>query len=404
MVSNKGILEGIRVLAFEQQVAGPYCTMMLADQGAEVIKIERPGVGDSAREMAPILKNEDGETTSGYFLRFNRNKKSITLDMKKEEGRKIFKELVAKCDILVENYKPGLMEKLGLGYDVLKDINPGLVYVAISGFGKLKKYEGPFSKRLAYDIVAQAMGGLMHLCGQKDGPPTWLGVAVGDIVTGMIAAYASLLGLIKKQTTGKGEFIDVSMYDCMTALAERAHNVYSFTRKVLKRGPDPLIAPWGPFKTKDGYVALIVPTEEMWARFCKAIGHEELINNPEFSSGPKRAQKMEQLMPIITDWMKDKTKDEVTELLMKAGLPCGPVQNSEDIFNCPHLKARDMIIKIPDPVMDEIRIIGSPLKMAETSPNYGPVPQLGEHTTQILSNILGYDEEMIAELRHKNVI
>jgi crotonobetainyl-CoA:carnitine CoA-transferase CaiB-like acyl-CoA transferase len=401
---NKGILKGVRVLGIEQQVAAPFCTMMLADQGAEVIKIERPGVGDSAREMAPILKNPDGETTSGYFMRFNRNKKSVSLNIQEEEGRKILKQLIAKCDIVVENFRPGLMDKLGLGYDVIKEINPGVVYVAISGFGRLPKYQGPYSNKLAYDIVAQAMGGLMHLCGQKDGPPTWLGVAIGDIGTGIYAAYASLLGLIKKQQTGEGEFIDVSMYDCMTALAERAHHVYSFTGQILGRGPDPLIAPWGPFKAKDGYVALIVPTEAMWARFCKAIGREDLLQNEELSSGPARAKHMDMLMPIITEWMADKTTKEVCDLLEAQGLPCGPVQNSEDIFKCEHIKARKMLVKIPDPVMGEVTVVGSPIKMSGVDPVYGPTPKLGEHTESVLSELLGYDEEAIAELRNKNII
>ena len=401
---NNGILKGIRVLGFEQLVAAPYCTMMLADPGAEVIKVERPGAGDSAREMAPILKGQDGATTSGYFMRFNRNKKSVTVDMQNEEGKNVLKDLIAKCDLIVENYRPGMMEKMGLGYDVVKEINPGAVYVAISGFGRLPQYKGPFSNRLAYDIVAQAMGGLMHLAGQKDGPPTWLGVAVGDVVSGIYAAYACLLGLIKKQATGRGEYIDVSMYDCMTALAERAHSVYSFTGRVLSRGPDPLIAPWGPFKCKDGYVALIVPTEAMWARFCKAIGREDLSSRSDLASGPARAEHMDELMPIITGWMADKTKNEVCDLLMTEGLPCGPVQTSEDIFKCPHLKHREMLVKIPDVAMGEVTVIGSPLKMMETAPLYGPVPGLGEHTESILKELLGYSEETISKLAEKKVI
>ena len=250
-MNGKGILDGVRVLGIEQQVAAPYCTMMLADQGAEVIKVERAGSGDSAREMAPILKNGEN-TTSGYFMRFNRNKKSVTVDFSKPEGIEILKGLIAKSDIIVENFKPGMMEKFKLGYDVIREINPKAVYVAISGFGRLPKKQGPFAKRTAYDIVAQAMGGLMHLAGQVDGPPTWLGVAIGDVGTGVFAANAALLGYIKALKTGQGEFIDVAMYDCMIALAERAHNVYSFTGKILSRGPDPLICPWGPFEAKDG--------------------------------------------------------------------------------------------------------------------------------------------------------
>lgn len=401
---SSGILKGIKVLGIEQQVAAPYCTMMLADQGAEVIKVERPGTGDSAREMAPMLKGQDGTATSGYFKRFNRSKKSVTIDMQSAEGKNVLKDLIAKCDIIVENYRPGMMEKMGLGYDVIKEINPGAIYVAISGFGRLPRYKGPFSSRLAYDIVAQAMGGLMHLAGQKDGPPTWLGVAIGDVGTGIYAAYACLLGLIKKQATGRGEYIDVSMYDCMTALAERAHSVYSFTGRVLSRGPDPLIAPWGPFKCKDGYVALIVPTEAMWARFCKAMGRDDLSSRSDLASGPDRALRMDELMPIITGWMADKTKNEVCDLLMAEGLPCGPVQTSEDIFKCPHLKTREMLVKIPDTVMGEVTVIGSPLKMSETVSRYATVPELGEHTKNVLKELLGYSEDTIAKLAEQKVI
>lgn len=399
-----GILKGVRVLGIEQQVAAPYCTMMLADQGAEVIKIERPGTGDSAREMAPILSGRDGETTSGYFLRFNRNKKSVSLDTSKPEGVDILKKLIAKSDIIVENFRPGMMDKLGLNYQVIQDINPQAVYVAISGFGRHPEKQGQFASRLAYDIVAQAMGGLMHLAGQKDGPPTWLGVAVGDIVTGINAAYAALLGLIKRQTTARGDFIDVSMYDCMAALAERAHHVYSFTGKVLSRGPDPLICPWGPFKAKDGYVALIVPTEGMWARFCKAIGRPELIEDPELKSGPARAGKIDYLMPIITGWMADKTKNEVCDLLMAEGLPCGPVQDSADIFRCEHIKTRELLVKVPDPVAGEVTLVGSPLKMMEAEATYGPAPRLGEHTAAVLNQLLGYNDEELMNLRQKNII
>lgn len=398
-----GILSGVKVLAIEQQVAAPYCTMMLADQGAEVIKVERAGVGDSAREMGPILDNGE-EKTSGYFLRFNRSKKSITIDFSKPEGIEILKGLIKEVDIIVENFKPGMMDKFGLSYEEVKKINPEVVYIAISGFGRLASKQGEFSDRLAYDIVAQAMGGLMHLAGQQDGPPTWLGVAVGDVVSGIYAAYASLLGYIKKLKTGKGEFVDVSMYDCMVALGERAHNIYSFTGSVVSRGPDKLICPWGPFKAKDGYVALIVPTESMWKRFCKAIGRPELAEDATLKSGPARAKRLDYLMPIIEGWLADKTKIEVCDILMKEGMPCGPIQDSQEVFNCPHLKKRDMFVTIPDKIMGEITMVGSPYKMYETQPCYSMAPQLGEHTEAILKNMLQYDEAKINELKEQGVI
>lgn len=401
---GKGILEGVRVLGIEQQVAAPYCTMMLSDQGAEVIKVERPGSGDSSREGAPFLTNEKGEKTSGYFLRFNRNKKSVTINTKSPEGIEVLKDLIKNSDIVVENFKPGMMDEIGLTYDVMKSLNPKIVYVAISGFGRIKKYEGPFNERLAYDIVAQAMGGLMHLAGQKDGPPTWLGVAVGDVVTGIQAAYAALLGYIKALKTGEGEFIDVSMYDCMVALGERAHSQYLFTKNVVSRGPDKNMAPWGPFKAKDGYVALIVPTEKMWARLCKSIGREDFLQNENFNSGPKRAIHRQEWEPALIEWMADKTKNEVCEIFMEQGMPCGPVQDSEDIFNCPHIEKRDLFKKIPDKIMDELTVIGSPLKMEFSEQIYGVSPLLGEHTDEILKDLLNYDEEKIKNLKDNNDI
>ncbi len=401
---SKGILDGVRVLSIEQQVAAPFCTMMLSDQGAEVIKIERPGIGDSAREGAPVLQNEKGEKTSGYFLRFNRNKKSFTLNTRSPEGIQVLKDLIGKSDIVLENFKPGMMEQMGLGYEEMKKINPKIVFVAISGFGKIPQYEGPFSQRLAYDIVAQAMGGLMNLAGQEDGPPTWLGVAVGDVVSGIYAAYAAMLGYIRAMKEGEGEFIDVSMYDCMTALGERAHHIYSFTGNVVSRGPDKNMAPWGPFKAKDGYVALIVPTENMWHRLCNAMDRKDLMGNEKFNSGPKRAQYRDEWEPALIEWLADKTKKEVTELLMAEGMPCGPVQDSKDVFECPHLAKRDIFVEIDEPTVGKVKVIGSPLKMANSKTSYSRPPLLGEHTDSILKELLNYDDDKIDLLKKSKSI
>jgi crotonobetainyl-CoA:carnitine CoA-transferase CaiB-like acyl-CoA transferase len=401
----RGILDGVKVLGLEQQVAGPTCTMMLADQGAEIIKVERPGNGDTAREMAPLLKNDKGEVQSGYFARFNRSKKSLTLDMQSPEGQKVLWDLIKKVDIVIENLKPGLMDKLGFTCEKVREANPSLVYVAISGFGRSKKYEGSYAKRLAYDIIAQAMAGQMHTCGNDaDGPPTWLGFALGDAGTGVYAAYSAMLGYINKLKTGKGEYMDVAMYDCMIALAERSHNIYAFTGNVVNRGPDKLIAPWGSFACKDGYVALIVPTEAMWKKFLTAIGHIELLDNPDIQSGPGRSANMETLIrPIINDWMKDKTKIEVCDLLMAQGLPCGPIQTSEEVAHCPHIAKRDLLVKIPDPIVGELTMVGNPIKMEEHETEYRPLPNLGADTDAVLSEI-GYGADKIKHLRESKAI
>jgi len=398
-------LDGIKVLSFEVQVAGPYCTMMLADQGADVIKVEQPGSGDTARGGAPRITNEHGEEQSGYFLRFNRNKRSLTLNLKSEGGRQVFRDLANRSDVLIENFRPGLLNELGLGYKELSVENPGLVYVSISGFGSLEGYLGPFSARPAYDIVAQAMGGLMTTCGQADGPPTWLGVALGDIASGMNAAYAVLLALYQRERTGRGQYIDVSMYDTIIALAERSLTAYSLEGTILERGREPYIAPWGPFKCSDGWVALIVATERDWARFCQAIDRPDLIGREGATSGPERAASMSGwLGEVIAEWFIGRTKTEAVEKLLAAGLPVGPVQNAREIYECPHVAARQTLIDVPDSVLGSVRLVGPPFKLsANPEPIARAAPRLGEHTSEILRE-LGYSDETVSRLQEEGAV
>ncbi len=394
-------LDGIRILSFEIQVAGPYCTMMLADQGANVIKVERPEGGDTARGGAPKIKNDKGQTQSGYFLRFNRNKRSLTLNLKSDPGRQIFRELARKSDVIVENFRPGLLDEMGIGYKALSELNPGLIYACISGFGSLDGYLGPYSKRPAYDIVAQAMGGLMNTCGQSDGPPTWLGVALGDIVSGMQAAYAIMLALYQRTQTGRGQYIDVSMYDTIIGLAERSVTAYSLTGHVLERGNEPYMAPWGPFECKDGWIGLIVATEGDWSKFCQAIERPDLAGQTGTTSGPERAKNMPGwLGDIIRQWFQNQTKAEAVQKLLAVGLPIGPVQTAEEIFNCPHVDARKLLIDVPDPVLGTVKLVGPVAKMSgNPEPLTRPAPLLGEHNAEILKEILGYTEEEIGKLK-----
>jgi CoA:oxalate CoA-transferase len=399
-------LAGIKVLSFEIQVAGPYCTMMLADQGASVIKVEQPGSGDTARGGAPTITNERGETQSGYFLRFNRNKRSLTLNLKSEEGRQIFRDLAKGSDVLIENFRPGLLTEMGLGYEDLSRDNPGLVYASITGFGSMEGYLGPYSKRPAYDIVAQAMGGLMATCGQAGGPPTWLGVALGDIASGMNAAYAITLALFQRASTGQGQYIDVSMYDTIIGLAERSVTAYSLTSKILERGREPYMAPWGPFACSDGWVALIVATERDWGRFCEAIGRSDLVDHAGATSGPERAQNMAGwLGEIIAGWFSNQTTAEAVEKLLAAGLPVGPVQNAQDIYDCPHVAARQMLIDVPDPILGTVKLVGPSFKMSGNHvPVANPAPLLGEHNREILREMLGYSDQKVAELQAEGTL
>lgn len=398
-------LDGIRVLAFEIQVAGPYCTMMLADQGASVIKVERPEGGDTARGGAPMVKNDKGETQSGYFLRFNRNKRSLTLDLKGERGRQLFAELAEKSDVVVENFRPGLLDEMGIGYRALSERNPRLVYACISGFGSMEGYLGPYSKRPAYDIVAQAMGGLMNTNGQADGPPTWLGVALGDIVSGMNAAYAIMLALYQRAQTGRGQYIDVSMYDTIIGLAERSVTAYSLTKQVLERGRERFMAPWGPFQCQDGWVGVIVATEGDWAKFSQAVERPDLVGREGATSGPERAKNMSGwLGDIINDWFGGQTKAGACAKLLAVGLPVGPVQTAQEVFDDPHVAARRLMIDVPDPILGSVKLVGPVARMSgDPEPLTGPAPLLGEHNAEILIEVLGYTEEQVDELKKNGV-
>ena len=399
-------LNGIRVLAFEIQVAGPYCTMMLADQGASVIKVERPEGGDTARGGAPKIKNDQGQTQSGYFLRFNRNKRSLALNLKSDQGRQIFRELAQKSDVVVENFRPGLLDEMGIGYKQLSATNPGLIYACISGFGSMEGYMGPYSKRPAYDIIAQAMGGLMNTCGQADSPPTWLGVALGDIVSGMQAAYAIMLALYQRAQTGRGQYIDISMHDTIIGLAERSITAYSLTGQVLQRGREPFMAPWGPFQCQDGFVGLLVATEGDWAKFCQAIGRPDLVGKEGTTSGPERAKNMGGwLGDIINGWFRQQTKADATSKLLAAAVPVGPVQNAEEIFHDPHVAVRKLLLEVPDPILGKVKLVGPVAKMSGSpEPLACPAPLLGQHSAQIVSEVLGYTEDQVSQLKKDGII
>lgn len=405
MSDHRRPLDGVRVLSFEVQVAGPYCTMMLGDQGADVIKVERPKTGDTARGGAPIITNERGERASGYFIRFNRNKRSITLNLKDDAGRQIFRDLAAKSDVLVENFRPGLLDEMGLGYRDLSALHPRLIYASITGFGSMDAFRGPYSDRPAYDIVAQAMGGLMNTCGDAGGPPTWLGVALGDIVTGMLAAHAIVLALYDRERTGQGQYIDLSMYDAMIGLAERSISAYSLAGHVLERGKEPYMAPWGPFECRDGWIALIVATEGDWEKFCAAIERPDLVGKDGATSGPERAKSMGGwLGGIIRDWFLARTKAEATDRLLAVGLPIGPVQDAREVFECRHAAARQKFVEIQDPILGPVKLVGPAIKMSKSpAPPTRPAPRLGEHTDELLRDVLGLSADRVAGLRAQGI-
>lgn len=398
-------LTGVRVIGLEQYMSAPYCTMLLADAGAEVIKIERPGRGDPRRSIPPFASDEKGRKVAGGFIGYNRNKKSLALNLRTEEGQKILRDLIKTSDVVVENLRPGAMDKLGLGYKDLKTINQRLIYAAISGFGRLEGFTGPYSRRPAFDIVAEAMSGIMNLVGFADKPPSWTIYGMADIYTGMVTAYGIMLALFMREQTGEGQFVDSAMLDNMLSLNERMVTLYSFTGDSPSRGRLEHLYPRGAFECQDGFLALNIPDDIQWERLCQAMECENLKDDPRTDSGTARANNAEFIREIIETWLADKTRAQAETLLDEQGVPSGPVFTAEDVFNDPHIAARNMLVSVDDPVAGSRKFARSPLHLS-SSPEIPtePAPQLGGHTAEILKNILGYGEKEINQLQEQNVI
>jgi len=398
-------LQGFRVVGVEQFIAGPYCTMMLADMGAEVIKIERPGSGEPRRSYDPMFQ-KDGKKMSGGFMSYNRNKKSLSLDLQKKEGQEIFKALMLKTDIVVENMRPGTMDKLGLGYEELQKINPRLIYAAISGYGRMKGMEGPYSARPAFDPTMQAFGGIANMIGEQDGPPMLAPTGITDVLSGIVNAYSVCVALLHRYKTEKGQFVDTAMYDSIVSLLERAMMIYDCTGDILERGGDKF-APVGIFKAGDGgYVSVIIPTDDMWAKCCNAIDRNDLLKMDGLSTVLERSKNMKTtIIPVLEKWAHGKTKKEVAEYLNSRGLPAGEVQNIKDLAECPQLNSRQMFLQINDPVAGLRLFPRTPGRLADVKQiATNPAPQLGEHNKEILINLLGYTEDTYNHLKQSNVV
>ena len=397
-------LDGIRVIALEQYMSGPYCSMLLADAGAEVIKIERPGSGDPRRSIPPFAQKGDIKKAGG-FMAYNRNKKSLSLNIRSNSGQKIFLDLVKIADVVVENLRPGSVNKLGLGYETLKEINPKLIYAAISGFGRLEGYEGPDSQRPAFDIVAEAMSGIMHLVGFEDKPPSWTIYGMADIYSGMCTAYGIMQALFMRERTGKGQFVDSAMLDNMLSLNERMIMLYSITGQEPKRGQLNHLFPRGAFKCKDGYLALNIPDDIMWERLCKIIDQKELIDDERSKTGTARAAHSTELAPIIENWLKNKTRSEAESLLNENGVPVGPILTAKEVFASEQVKVRKGLIEIKDPDVGSYRFARTPVHLS-SSPEIPtePAPDLGEHTNEILSSLLNYSKAKIKDLQKHEII
>ena len=378
-------LEDIRVLDLSRILTGPFCSMILADLGAEVIKVEMPGRGDDTRVWGPpFIKGE-----SAYFLCLNRNKKSITLNLKNEKGREILYKLVQKCDVFLENFKPGVTKRLRMDYETICKINPRIIYCSITGFGQ----SGPYRDYPAYDIVIQGMGGLMGITGEPDRPPVRIGVAITDIGAGMYAAIAILSALIAREKTKKGQWIDVSLLDSTVSWMTYMAANYFATGMVPKRmgSAHPNIVPYQCFKARDGkYLTVAVGNDRIWKNFCEALGLENMVENPKFATNPKRVENRDELIPVLEKVFLSRTRDEWIEILLKKGVPCGPVYAMDEVFRDPQVLHRKMLVEIEHPKVGKIKQIGIPMKFSETPGEIKvPPPLLGQHTEEILKNLLG---------------
>jgi crotonobetainyl-CoA:carnitine CoA-transferase CaiB-like acyl-CoA transferase len=394
-----GPLDGLTVLDFTRVLSGPYCTMQLADMGARVIKIEQPGKGDDTRAWGPpFIENE-----SAYFLSINRNKESLTLDLKKPAAMRVLEPLLASADVLVENFRPGTMSRLGLGYEQLSERFPSLVYCAISGFGQT----GPRRTEPGYDAVVQAEGGLMSITGSAAGQPFRLGVAISDIVSGIFAAQGIAFALLARARTGRGQLVDIGMLDATAALLTYQAGIYFATGATPARmgNRHPTIVPYETFEASDGDFVVAVGNDEQWRRFCVVLACEPLVRDERFATNRGRVANYDTLRPMLAETLRTRTRATWVEALRAAGVPCGSVRDVAEVLEDPHLHARGMIQQVEHAVAGALRVTGVPIKLSDTP---GAVrtapPSLGQHTDGILANDVGLDDGAIQALRAAGVV
>ena len=397
MSDIKKPLSGLKVLDFTRVFSGPYCTMMLGDLGAEIIKVERKGVGDETHYFAP-MKNDE----SGYFTYFNRNKKSLTLDLKAPEAVEIVKELAGWADIVVENFSPGVVDRLGIGYEDLKKVNPKIIYGSISCFGQT----GPYKKKPAYDIVCQAMGGFMSLTGEKGGTPYKVGPSVVDALAGIHMAFAIMSAVHHRDRTGEGQFVDVAMMDTAFSVLENFVVTKTITGEAPTRNGNANLgsAPFNSFRTKDGYVTIACANNGLFKKLVKAIGREDLLEVEKYKENHLRKANEETLNPEIEKWTLQYNTDEVVKILDAASVPVGPILGIDELVEDPQIKARDMLVDITHPILGKVKYPGNPIKFSETSDlSFESAPLLGEHNDYVLKDVLKMSEEKISELKEKDI-
>jgi len=390
---------GVRVLDLSRVLAGPFCGMLLADMGAEVIKLEIPGRGDDSRQFPPFVGGE-----SMYYVNLNRGKRSTTINLKTDEGKRLFIELVKRCDVLLENFRPGTMERLGLGYDELRKANPRLVYAAISGFGQY----GPYRERPGYDIIGQAMGGLLSITGWPDGPPTRSGTAIGDILSALFCCVGILAALNVRERTGKGQMVDVSLVDSVFAALENIPQRFYVDGQVPGRIGNryEFVYPYDTFRARDGWVVIGIANDVIWDRFIDVTGLVRLGDDPRFASNTLRVDNHGALKPLIEEWTTRHEKDAIVELLNRHRVPSCPIYDVREASEDKHIGgARGMVVELEQPGLGAVRVQGNPVKMSETRPvPRGPAPSLGGDTFEVLRDLLGMSLEEYERLKEQGVV
>ena len=405
-----GPLSHVRVLDLSRIMAGPWAGQILADLGADVVKVERPGAGDDTRGWGPpYLKDAAGKDTgeAAYFASVNRNKKSVTLDISKAEGQAIVRELAGKCQVLIENYKVGTLARYGLSYEDLRKDNPGLVYCSVTGFGQ----DGPYAPRPGYDFIFQGMGGLMSITGERDGQPgagpQKVGIAITDVLTGMYASVAICAALTHRERTGLGQYIDAALLD--TIVAFNANQIVSFFcsgRLPVRYGnAHPQVVPYEVFPTADGHIILAVGNDGQFKRFCEVAGCSELAEEARFKTNSQRIIHRAELIPLIAEIMRTRSKQEWIEVLEAATVPCGPINNMKEVFEDPQVRHRELRVDIPHPLGGVAPVVASPMRLSETPVEYRLAPPLlGQHTAEVLKGLLGKSDADIAALKSSGLV
>jgi crotonobetainyl-CoA:carnitine CoA-transferase CaiB-like acyl-CoA transferase len=394
----KKALEDIKVLDLTHLEAGTSGTILLALLGAEVIKVERPEGGDEGR----WLLTEKPGLDSYYFMNLNANKKSITLNLANEKGKGIFKELVKKMDVVTENFTYGTMDRMGLGFKTLREINPRLICASLNGYGNY----GPYHEYPGYDYTTQAMAGAMSFTGFPDGPPLRFGPTIGDCGPGSMWMIGILAAIIQRETTGKGQDVEVSMQDTLVHYLRSLYFYHHITGKPLQRTGNrgAALAPWNTYETKDGHIVICAPLNHQWENLVRLLGREDLLEDERLKMPMDRGKYADETDPLIEEWTKKRTKKEAMDQLIKADVPCGMVLDTGELLEDPHLRAREMFVEIDYPKRGKFPVIGSPIKLSDSPVKMEPSPLLGQHNEEIYSKLLGYNKEDIARLKEEKII